>query len=62
MFVLLVARGPTKGSDSIECGAYMERCQFGVGIIGKIRRAVEVFEAAAQLRAVGLQPLRRGQR
>ena len=36
-----------KGSDCTECGVCLERCPFGVDIIGKMRRAVEVFETRA---------------
>ncbi len=36
-----------KGSDCIECEVCLERCPFDVDIIGKMRRAVEVFEAAS---------------
>jgi predicted aldo/keto reductase-like oxidoreductase len=35
-----------KGSDCVECGTCVERCPFGVDIIGKMRRAAEVFETA----------------
>ncbi len=38
---------PAKGSDCIECDVCVERCPFEVDIIGKMRRAVEVFETAA---------------
>ena len=41
----LYIRRPAKGSDCIECEVCVERCPFGVDIIGKMRRAVEVFEA-----------------
>jgi predicted aldo/keto reductase-like oxidoreductase len=41
------ARRPAKASDCIECEVCLERCPFGVDIIGKMRRAVEVFEMAA---------------
>jgi predicted aldo/keto reductase-like oxidoreductase len=34
-----------KGSDCSECGLCVDRCPFGVDIIGKMKRAVEVFEA-----------------
>jgi predicted aldo/keto reductase-like oxidoreductase len=33
-----------KASDCIECEVCLERCPFEVDIIGKMRRAVEVFE------------------
>ncbi len=36
-----------RGSDCTECGVCVERCPFQVDIIGKMRRAVEVFEARA---------------
>ena len=36
---------PAKGSDCIECGVCLDRCPFDVDIIGKMRRAAEVFEA-----------------
>jgi uncharacterized protein len=36
-----------KGSDCTECEVCVERCPFGVDIIGKMRRAVAVFETAA---------------
>lgn len=42
----LYARRKAKASDCIECEVCVERCPFGVDIIGKMRRAVEVFEAA----------------
>ena len=42
----LYARRQAKASDCIECGVCMERCPFEVDIIGKMRRAVEVFETA----------------
>jgi predicted aldo/keto reductase-like oxidoreductase len=35
-----------KASDCIECEVCLERCPFGVDIIGKMRRAVEVLERA----------------
>jgi len=35
-----------KGSDCTECGICMERCPFEVDIIGKMKRAVEVFEGS----------------
>ena len=38
---------PVKASECIECEVCIERCPFDVDIIGKMRRAVEVFEAAA---------------
>ncbi len=41
------ARLPAKGSDCIECEVCLERCPFEVDIIGKMRRAAEVFETAA---------------
>jgi len=34
-------------SDCIECEVCIERCPFGVDIIGKMRRAVEVFGTTA---------------
>jgi predicted aldo/keto reductase-like oxidoreductase len=37
---------PAKASDCIECEECLERCSFEVDIIGKMRRAVEVFETA----------------
>lgn len=43
----LYARRPAKASDCIECGVCLERCPFGVDIIGKMRRAVEVLETTA---------------
>jgi len=43
----LYARRPAKASDCIECEVCLERCPFDVDIIGKMRRAVEVFESAA---------------
>ena len=42
----LYARRTAKASDCIECEVCLERCPFGVDIIGKMRRAVEIFEAA----------------
>ena len=33
-----------KASDCTECEICIDRCPFGVDIIGKMRRAVEVFE------------------
>jgi predicted aldo/keto reductase-like oxidoreductase len=36
---------PVKASECIECEVCLERCPFDVDIIGKMRRAVEVFEA-----------------
>jgi predicted aldo/keto reductase-like oxidoreductase len=41
------ARLSAKASDCIECEICLERCPFGVDIIGKMRRAAEVFDAAA---------------
>jgi predicted aldo/keto reductase-like oxidoreductase len=38
---------PAKGSDCTECGVCLERCPFGVDIVGKMRRAAEVFETVA---------------
>jgi predicted aldo/keto reductase-like oxidoreductase len=38
------ARRPAKASDCIECEECLERCPFGVDIIGKMRRAAEVME------------------
>lgn len=38
---------PAKGSDCIECEVCLDRCPFDVDIIGKMHRAVEVFETAA---------------
>jgi predicted aldo/keto reductase-like oxidoreductase len=38
---------PVKASDCIECEVCLERCPFEVDIIGKMRRAVEVFETVA---------------
>lgn len=35
---------PTKASACTECGACLERCPFHVDVIGRMRRAVEVFE------------------
>jgi predicted aldo/keto reductase-like oxidoreductase len=35
-----------KGSDCTECEICLERCPFGVDIIGKMKRAVQVFERA----------------
>jgi predicted aldo/keto reductase-like oxidoreductase len=43
----IYARRQAKASDCIECEVCVERCPFGVDIIGKMRRAVEVFESAA---------------
>ena len=43
----LYAALPVKASDCIECEVCLERCPFDVDIIGKMRRAVEVFETAA---------------
>ena len=43
----LYAGRPAKASHCIECEVCLERCPFGVDIIGKMRRAVEVFEATA---------------
>jgi predicted aldo/keto reductase-like oxidoreductase len=40
------ASRPAKASDCIECEVCVERCPFGVDIIGKMRRAVEILEAA----------------
>jgi predicted aldo/keto reductase-like oxidoreductase len=37
-----------KASDCIECEVCLERCPFGVDIIGKMRRAVQIFEGARQ--------------
>jgi len=38
---------PAKASECIECEVCLERCPFDVDIIGKMHRAVEVFETAA---------------
>jgi hypothetical protein len=35
---------PAKASDCIECEEYLDRCPFEVDIIGKMHRAVEIFE------------------
>ena len=35
-----------KGSDCTECGLCMERCPFQVDVIGKMKRAAEVFEGS----------------
>jgi predicted aldo/keto reductase-like oxidoreductase len=35
---------PVKASDCVECGDCMERCPFEVDIIGKMRKAAQVFE------------------
>jgi len=43
----LYASLPAKGSDCTECEVCLERCPFDVDIIGKMHRAVEVFETAA---------------
>jgi uncharacterized protein len=37
---------PVKASECIECDVCLERCPFDVDIIGKMHRAVEVFESA----------------
>jgi hypothetical protein len=37
---------PAKASDCIECGDCMERCPFEVDVVARMRRAVELFEAA----------------
>jgi predicted aldo/keto reductase-like oxidoreductase len=37
---------PAKASECTECEVCLERCPFDVDIIGKMHRAVEVFEAA----------------
>ena len=42
----IYARRTAKASDCVECGVCLERCPFGVDIIGKMHRAVEVFETA----------------
>ncbi len=31
------------GADCVECGECLERCPFGVDVVGKMRRAVELF-------------------
>ena len=36
-----------KGSDCTECGVCVDRCPFAVDIIGRMKRAVEVFEGGA---------------
>ncbi len=36
-----------KASECTECGVCLERCPFGVDIVAKMRRAVELFEARA---------------
>jgi predicted aldo/keto reductase-like oxidoreductase len=38
---------PVKASACTECGVCVDRCPFGVDIIAKMQRAVEVFEASA---------------
>jgi len=38
---------PAKASECSECEVCLERCPFDVDIIGKMHRAVEVFETAA---------------
>jgi predicted aldo/keto reductase-like oxidoreductase len=42
----IYASQPAKASDCIECEECLERCPFEVDIIGKMRRAVEVFKSA----------------
>ena len=37
----------SKGSDCTECGVCVERCPFEVDIIGKMKRAAEVFEVSS---------------
>jgi predicted aldo/keto reductase-like oxidoreductase len=41
------AEFPVKASACVECGVCMERCPFGVEIIGKMREAVAVCEEQA---------------
>jgi predicted aldo/keto reductase-like oxidoreductase len=36
-----------KGSDCTECGVCLERCPFQVDVIGKMKRAAELFEGVA---------------
>jgi predicted aldo/keto reductase-like oxidoreductase len=43
----LYANRPVKASACIECEECLERCPFDVDIIGKMHRAVEVFETIA---------------
>jgi len=43
----MYASRPVKASACVECEVCLERCPFDVDIIGKMRRAVEVFERAA---------------
>ncbi len=43
----LYASRPVKASECIECEVCLERCPFDVNIIGKMHRAVEVFETTA---------------
>jgi predicted aldo/keto reductase-like oxidoreductase len=38
---------PAPASDCVECGVCMERCPFGVDVINKMHKAVEVFESVA---------------
>jgi hypothetical protein len=40
----MYGRMKVKASECIECRECMDRCPFEVDIIGKMRRAVEVFE------------------
>ena len=55
----LYARRKAKASDCIECEVCVERCPFGVDIIGKMRRAAEVLESGAQQ---SLEPTTHGTR
>jgi predicted aldo/keto reductase-like oxidoreductase len=35
-----------KASECIQCGVCLERCPFGVDIMGKLEEAYRLFEAA----------------
>lgn len=57
----LYASLPVK-AECIDCGVCLERCPFQVDIVGKMSRAVEVFETAALCALSGGLAARTGSR
>ena len=42
----MVAALPAKASACVGCNVCMERCPFGVDVIAKMEKAVQLFETA----------------